>query len=206
MAKQSRSVPVMQAVLDAVAERLMTGDELLIRIPEICEATGVNYGSVYHHFGSREGVIDAAYNMMFSKFVEEDMEIIREATDNVVTLEEYVSVILPIVAMMNSGPERTARRALRIRIVSAAMTRPELHTLISETQSRLTQEWRRLIEMAQKREWLRDDISAGFLAVMLQIIVFGRALDDISDTPVDEAEWGSSIATLFVELLKREGP
>jgi AcrR family transcriptional regulator len=204
MAKQSRSVPVMQTVLDAVAERLMTADESLIRIPEICEATGVNYGSVYHHFGSREGVIDAAYNMIFSKLVEEDMEIIREATDNVITLEEYVTVILPIVATMNSGPERTARRALRIRIVSAAMTRPELHTLIGETQSRLTQEWRRLIEMAQKREWLRDDVSAGFLAVMLQIIVFGRALDDISDTPLDETEWGSSISTLFADLLKRD--
>jgi AcrR family transcriptional regulator len=203
MAKQSRSVPVMQTVLDAVAERLMTADESLIRIPEICEATGVNYGSVYHHFGSREGVIDAAYNMIFSNLVEEDMGIIRDATDKVVTLEEYVSAILPIVATMNSGPERTARRALRIRIVSAAMTRPELHALIGATQSRLTEEWRRLIEMAQKREWLRDDISAGFLAVMLQIIVFGRALDDISETPLEEADWGLSISALFVELLKR---
>ena len=206
MAKQSRSVPVMQTVLDAVAERLMTADESLIRIPEICEATGVNYGSVYHHFGSREGVIDVAYNMIYSKLVEEDMTIIGEATDNVVTLEEYVSVILPIVATMNSGPERMARRALRVRIVSAAMTRPELHTLIGATQSRLTAEWRRLIEMAQKREWLRDDISASFLAVLLQIIVFGRALDDISDTPLEEADWGSSISTLFVDLLKRERP
>jgi AcrR family transcriptional regulator len=203
MAKQSRSAPVMQAVLDAVAERLMAGDELLIRIPEICEATGVNYGSVYHHFGSREGVIDAAYNMIFSKLVEEDMTIIRQATDNVVSLEEYVSVILPIVATMNSGPDRRARRALRIRIVSAATTRPELHALIGETQSRLTDEWRRMIEMAQQRQWLRDDVSAGFLAVMLQIIVFGRALDDISETPLDEAVWGASLTALFADLLKR---
>jgi AcrR family transcriptional regulator len=203
MAKQSRSAPVMQAVLDAVAERLMAGDELLIRIPEICEATGVNYGSVYHHFGSREGVIDAAYNMIFSKLVEEDMTIIRQATDNVVTLEEYVSVILPIMATMNSGPDRMARRALRIRIVSAATTRPELHVLIGETQSRLTDEWRRLIEMAQQRQWLRDDVPANFLAVMLQIIVFGRALDDISDTPLEEAVWGSSLTALFADLLKR---
>ncbi len=193
----------MQAVLDAVAERLMVGDELLIRIPEICEATGVNYGSVYHHFGSREGVIDAAYNMIFSKLVEEDMAIIREATDSVVTLEEYIAAILPIVATMNSGPERTARRALRVRIVSAAMTRPELHALIGETQSRLTEEWRRLIFLAQDRQWLRDDVPATFLAAFLQIIVFGRALDDISHTPLDEAEWGSSIAALFADLLKR---
>ena len=193
----------MQTVLDAVAERLMTADESLIRIPEICEATGVNYGSVYHHFGSREGVIDAAYNMIFSKLVEEDMAIIREATDSVVTLEEYIAAILPIVATMNSGPERTARRALRVRIVSAAMTRPELHTLIGETQSRLTEEWRRLIFLAQDRQWLRDDVPATFLAAFLQIIVFGRALDDTSHTPLDEAEWGSSIAALFADLLKR---
>src|ERR1035437_683643 len=135
MTKQSRSAPVMQAVLNAVGDRLMKGDESLIRIPEICEATGVNYGSVYHHFGSREGVIDAAYNMIFSRMVEEDLELIREATGTVETLEDYVSVILPIVAMLNSGPERTDRRALRIRIVAAAMTRPELHALIGVTQS-----------------------------------------------------------------------
>jgi hypothetical protein len=106
-------------------------------------------------------------------------------------------------ATMNSGPDRMARRALRIRIVSAATTRPELHVLIGETQSRLTDEWRRLIEMAQQRQWLRDDVPANFLAVMLQIIVFGRALDDISDTPLEEAVWGSSLTALFADLLKR---
>src|ERR1039458_8855869 len=110
MTKQNRSAPVMQAVLNAVGDRLMKGDESLIRIPQICEATGVNYGPVYHHFGSRGGVIDAAYNMIFSKLVEEDMAIIREATDTIVTLDEYIAAILPIVETMNSGPERTAPR------------------------------------------------------------------------------------------------
>src|SRR5450755_2157590 len=71
--KQSRSAPVMRTVLEAVIERLNDGDESLIRIPEICEATGVNYGSVYHHFGSRDGVIDAAYHQMFTKLAEEDI-------------------------------------------------------------------------------------------------------------------------------------
>jgi len=32
----------MQAVLDEVGRRLVSGDESQIRIPEICEATGVN--------------------------------------------------------------------------------------------------------------------------------------------------------------------
>jgi AcrR family transcriptional regulator len=203
MTKQSRSAPVMQAVLDAVAERLVSGDELAIRIPEICDATGVNYGSVYHHFGSREGVIDAAYNMIFSRLVEEDLAMFEQVNDSVETLEEYITVMQPIVQTLSSGPARKKRRAIRIRIVAAAATRPGLKELIGETQARLTDELRRLTEMAQKNEWLRDDISAEVLSVLFQILIFGRALDDVSSAPIDEALWESSIGLLFADLLKR---
>jgi len=65
-------------------------DESLIRIPDVCKATGVNYGSVYHHFGSREGVIDAAYNVLFSKLAEEDIHLLREVSDSATTLDEYM--------------------------------------------------------------------------------------------------------------------
>jgi len=193
----------MQAVLDAVAERLMTGDELHIRIPEICEATGVNYGSVYHHFGSREGVIDAAYDMIFSRFVEEDLAVFRGVIDMVDTLEEYIVAMQPVVTTLSSGEERRQRRAMRIRIVAAASTRPKLKELIGHTQARLTSDLRTLVEFAQQREWLRDDIPADALAVLLQILVFGRSLDDISAEPVDEKVWESATGVLFVELLKR---
>jgi hypothetical protein len=60
-----------------------------------------------------------------------------------------------------------------------------------------------LVEFAQQREWLRDDIPADALAVLLQILVFGRSLDDISAEPVDEKVWESATGVLFVELLKR---
>ncbi len=193
----------MQAVLDAVADRLLSGDELAIRIPEICDATGVNYGSVYHHFGSREGVIDAAYNMIFSRLVEEDLALFEHVNDSVETLEEYITVMQPIVSTLSSGPARKTRRAIRIRIVAAAATRPGLKGLIGETQARLTDELRRLTEMAQKKEWLRDDIAPEALAVLFQILIFGRALDDVSVAPVDEALWESSIGLLFADLLKR---
>jgi AcrR family transcriptional regulator len=193
----------MQAVLDAVAERLLVGDELAIRIPEICDATGVNYGSVYHHFGSREGVIDAAYDMIFSRFVEEDLALFERVNDSVETLEEYVTVMQPIVATLSSGPARKKRRAMRIRIVAAAATRPRLKELIGETQAQLTDELRRLTEMAQKKEWLRDDLPAEVFAVLFQILIFGRALDDVSRDPVDEELWEASIAVLFADLLKR---
>jgi AcrR family transcriptional regulator len=181
----------------------MAGDELLIRIPEICEATGVNYGSVYHHFGSREGVIDAAYSMIFSRLVEEDLRTFRQVNESVETLDEYIRVMQPIVTKLSSGPDRKARRAMRIRIVAAASTRPRLKELIGESQSRLTADLARLTAFAQQKGWLRDDLSPRALAVLFQILIFGRALDDVSADPIEEEVWEQSSGVLFIELLKR---
>jgi AcrR family transcriptional regulator len=193
----------MQAVLDAVAERLMAGDELLIRIPEICEATGVNYGSVYHHFGSREGVIDAAYDVIFTRLVEEDIRTFAAVNESVETLEEYLSVMAPIVSRLSSGPERQARRAMRFRIVAAASTRPRLKEMIGKSQARLTDDLCTLTAFAQSKKWLRDDLSPKALSVLFQILVFGRALDDVSDDPVEEAVWEETIGVLFLDLLNK---
>lgn len=203
MAKQSRSGPVMQAVLDAVADRLMNGDESMIRIPEVCEATGINYGSVYHHFGSREGVIDAAYDMIFARLVEEDIALFRQGVDRATTFDEFVAIMQPIVASVSLGPLRRKRRAMRVRIVAAASTRPRLRLLIGQTQARLSSEVRHIIERAQSQGWMREDLGAGALAVLFQIVIFGRTLDDISVEPVDEGEWEKTMSAVFFELLPR---
>jgi AcrR family transcriptional regulator len=191
----------MQAVLDEVCQELMTSDESSIRIPDVCKATGVNYGSVYHHFGSREGVIDAAYNLLFSRLAEEDIQVLREASESATTLDEYVAALSPMVERFSSGPDRHKRRAMRVRIVAASLTRPELRLLIGLTQAHLTDEIVLLIESGQGRGWLRRDISARAIAVALQVLIFGRILDDISLNPIDAADWefamGAFVASLF---------
>jgi AcrR family transcriptional regulator len=203
VAKQSRSVPVMQAVLDEVCDELMVSDESTIRIPDVCKATGVNYGSVYHHFGSREGVIDAAYNLLFSRLAEEDIHVLREANESATTLAEYVAALTPMVERFSSGPERHKRRAIRVRIVAASLTRPELRILIGLTQAHLTDEIVRLVEYGQERGWLRRDVSARSIAVALQVIIFGRILDDISINPIDPTDWEFAMGAFFASLFNQ---
>lgn len=201
--KQSRSVPVMRAVLDAVIERLNDGDESLIRIPEICEATGINYGSVYHHFGSRDGVIDAAYEMMFISMAHEDIAALRRISDASNSLEEYIVAMQPLIARLSADDDRRARRACRVRIVAAAQTRPALRKLIGEAQANVTNELVNVAQVGQDRGWLRPDISARAIAVLVQVVVFGRTLDDISSEPIDQAEWEAMVTALFAGFLNR---
>ena len=179
----------------------MNADESLIRIPEICEATGVNYGSVYHHFGSREGVIDAAYHQMFTKLAEEDIAVLHMVSVSAQSHDDYIVAVQALIGTFASGDERKARRALRARIVAASMTRPELRLLIGATQSRLTSELCRIVEYGQERKWLTSDVSAQTIAVMIQVLLVGRTLDDISTTPIDNAEWELSMGLLLAVLL-----
>jgi AcrR family transcriptional regulator len=199
--KQSRSVPVMRTVLTAVAERLREEDETRLRIPEVCAATGVNYGSVYHHFGSREGVIDAAYEMMFSEIIESDTATIRRAIESTTTFEGFLEVIQEALDTVSSGEDRRSSRSMRLRIVAASVTRPALRAMISEAQASLTDEVTRVVEYCQERGWMRRDVTARSIAVILQVVVFGRNLDDVSARPIPEPEWSALIYQLFGLLL-----
>ena len=199
--KQSRSEPVMRAVVEAVADRLRVGDESKIRIPEVCAATGVNYGSVYHHFGSREAVIDAAYDMLFSDLVERDLALAHDVLERVETREEFAAVMGEAIAFMTAGPERAASRALRMRIVAVSLTRPGLRERIARTQTRLTDQVRLIAERAQSRGWIPEEFSAHALAVVIQALVFGRNLDDVAERPIEQALWDGFARRFVAELL-----
>jgi AcrR family transcriptional regulator len=199
--KQSRSAPVMRSVLEAVAERLRDEDESRLRIPEICAATGVNYGSIYHHFGSREGVIDAAYAMIFSEIVERDLAAMRRSVETTTTFGGFLTAAQQMLDDVANGDGRRSNREMRLRIVAASVTRPELRSTISASQARFTAELAAIVEVCQKRGWMRSDVGARPVAVILQAVVFGRNLDDLSADPIPEAEWTACIYQLFALLL-----
>lgn len=188
----------MRQILDAVAEHLMSRDEEFIRIPEIAKEAGVNYGSVYHHFGSREGVINAAYEMIFKRLVEEDLDVIRRDLDVVTTFEEFASLVPPRIYALTAGADRVQRRALRVRIVAAAMTRPDLREMIAASQREITDQFREIVETWQARGFVRPELPPEALAVMIQIISFGRTLDDVSETPITDAVWQQFLVQLMV--------
>lgn len=190
-------------MLDETCRRLIDEDESLIRVPDICEATGVNYGSVYHHFGSREGLIDAAYHKMFYEYAEHDIEILRNITEGSETLTEFVAGMSGLAGTFSTGAARARRRALRIRIVAASLTRPELFEKISATQDQVTEALTKLVEHGQSRGWIRKDLTSQALSVMVQALLVGRILDDIAGAPVTPEEWEPVMFVLFDAMLAK---
>ena len=138
---------------------------------------------------------------MFTKLADEDIATLHSVSVGSQTLEEYLGSMQGLIGTFASSDERRARRALRARIVAASMMRPELRKLIGETQVRITDELQGIIEIGQQRGWLNRDIPAHSLAVLIQILLIGRTLDDVSTSPMDRVEWETMMATLLGFLI-----
>jgi hypothetical protein len=77
-----------------------------------------------------------------------------------------------------------------------------LKSLIGDAQARLTDELADVVKYGQERGWLREDMTARAIAVLMQVLVFGRTLEDISSSPIEESEWGAAMSVVFSEVLK----
>jgi len=200
--KQGRSAPVMAKAVEAVAERLLTEDETLIRIPEICEDTGVNYGSVYHHFGSREGLIEAAYLYLFEQTARLDVDKMVTVSKSARSKDEFFRGLRQVLRASVADPGREKRRQMRVRILAAALTRPELREVIAGIQDGVTHDLTEMVTIGQQRGWFRDNFDARAIAVMFQVVVIGRVLDDVSSTPLTEDQWGPVVAQALGAFVK----
>ena len=148
-------------------------------------------------------MIDAAYHQMFMKLAEEDLATLQLVSVSSKTFEEYLAAMQGLVGTFTSSDLRRARRALRARIVAASMMRPELRELIGATQSRLTSELESIVQYGQEHEWLSRELSAHSIAVLIQVLLIGRTLDDVSSTPIDTSEWEATMAVLLSVMIAK---
>ncbi len=61
MTPQTRSDPRKRAILEAALECFSTDGYDAASIEDICAISGASVGSVYHHFGNKEGIASALY-------------------------------------------------------------------------------------------------------------------------------------------------
>jgi hypothetical protein len=126
---------------------------------------------------------------------------VRRAIETTNSNNSFLEAVQGVLETVSTGPDRRASRAMRLRIVAASTTRPALREVISASQAALTAELAGIVGFCQEQGWIRTDISSRSIAVILQVVIFGRNLDDLSAEPVPEQEWSTFMFQLFTHLL-----
>jgi AcrR family transcriptional regulator len=203
-AKQRRATPTIDALVEATIRALQEHGEAAFRVDDVLAETRTSKGSLYHHFTSRDGLIEAATLLEFSRHIDEDTATLRAALEGAVDQADLLAR-LDAITEATQSPERAGRRATRVRILGTAVTRPSLWAAIGREQSRLTDAAAEVIADGQRRGLVSRDHDPRVVAVLIQAYTLGRVLSDIDPNPVDPAAWTATIRSVVVGLVVGEG-
>ena len=187
-APQQRSESTVDLVLKAVIRRLEESGESHLTIDDILLETGVSKGSLYYHFGDREGLIYAARIAQYSTYLQNDSEELRSGLLTCTTFEQFVEKLLGLTILSMQKNDRKIR-AMRLNAISSAYGRPDLWYALQEKQHQYTNAITEVFQYGQKMGWVRTDITAHALGVFVQGHALSRILVDLDHNELEAESW-----------------
>lgn len=189
-----------RAMLEAARQQLETRTEQDFRVDEVLSEVGVSPSSLYHHFGNREGLMEATWIDWAQRNADEDVLAIERALERATTPAEAVEGVRRVVRAAQA-PERTERRVQRLMVMSAAARRPAVRAEIGRIESRTNTRYREILERARDRGLLRNTADLAVVPVFVRAFTFGRVTNELSAEPLDNGAWTQLVEDVLVRLL-----
>ena len=194
--------PTAERFIATVSDMLDGQHPHSILVDDVLAASGISRGALYHHFGDFPGLIETTLLRRFSINVDADLAAIQATTEQASSFEDYWARIRELSALTQL-PSRAPARAERARILALAATNERFGTRLAEEQERLTDQMALAIRQAQEHGWVRNDLDARAIAVLLQAYSLGRIVDDISLQHMGNEQWIAVIDSVLSALQAR---
>ena len=135
--KQARAHSTIDAVLVAANKAIAQGGESAVRVQEISQTTKVSIGSIYHHFGDRDGLIRAAYVHTFRQTIQKDIDRVKRFMSRMTSAKEMAAHYDEMLSFLNHHFEQFPARD-RANTIGSTTGRPLLRDAIVAVQTELT--------------------------------------------------------------------
>ena len=183
-------------LLGAAIRRLIDGDEASIRVLDISNEISMSPSVIYSNFGSRQGLIDAAYLEIYRSVTAASYRVIDEIASS--------SDATALAARWSPGFDteerlhrQAVRRRVRLRVLAAAITRRRLQRDVVREREAYQASLTSMFADLQRRGVLVTTLSARQLAVVHEGLDLVRAIDETMPTPLSADEWNEVKRVVF---------
>jgi len=183
-----------QRLLDAAVRCLEASCEADLRMSAIAEEAGVTIALITHHFGSRDGLIAAAQRVRVTGAARGDIDFMSGALANPGSADQWREQFQEMLASVLDD-QRAPIRLGRLAALAAAHGRETLKDELSQEITRLCSAIADLIERAQWRGFVRDDVDSRAAAAVVQALLFGFVLADLDN---ERATWNDIRSVVMV--------
>lgn len=186
--KRSDGLQTIGVVLRHARAELEASGPVKFNLDRVIESSGVARSSVYHHFGSRAGLIATLELEFWVDQQAAELRGLRKFLLEATELEEVFGAI-EFVMRVDGGPEGRQRRSRRISSLVAADGIPALATTLREAQISGTTHLAETLRMLQERGTISPSVDLDGLAYFIQSILVGRVLVDVGDEEGVDQKW-----------------
>lgn len=194
--KQARAKDTVGLVIAEANRAIENGGESSVRVQEISAKTGVSIGSIYHHFGDRDGLIRATYVHNFAANIQEDIARAKRFMDKMHSTEEIAEHYDEMLAFLVDHFKHVPADK-RANIIGNTTGRPLLRAALAEVQHGLTEQLTEVMQLLHDRGMLKPHLSPRSAAVMVLGMLHGRIVAEIDTSPVSEHEWNQAMISAF---------
>lgn len=181
---QKRSLETFQRVLDATIDVIESQGVQAVRVSEISRSTGVAYGSVYHHFGDRDGLIRSAQLERLRRQPGVDISAFRDALRADDTINGFLGALVDICRNIAS-PQRRSIRLLRAGLLDTSQHDITLAHEIRSMETEVMTELVEVLDIAKDRGIADPALDSLALAAYLSAVSFGLVLLEANEYQPD---------------------
>jgi AcrR family transcriptional regulator len=189
MADPLRESSTRELLLEATSRRLWTVDENELRILDICRETNLSTSVIYAHFGSRQGLIDAALLRVFTAVTHQIVANLAMAVAGPHPTGSFLDSLQEILTNPEHKLTITAQRQMFFRVSATALSRPSLRSgfllLYDAFMIRVDELYDELV----RRELLGAQLSGHQWAVFFEGQMLSRAFHDLSSEWDNQDDW-----------------
>ncbi len=197
---KSRATSTIDRALDVVTAMLDSGGEGSLRLADVSKQSGVSIGSLYHHFGSRTGLVAAARERQFREGLSYRGQIDTRTYLASATPSEFIELFDEMLRT-SEAPEVAAGRSHRFELIGAAATRPQDLPGVIALETAYLSAGEEIGQALHERGWLKEGVEPRAFALFLHAVSMSRVVRGL-DGAVSEDAWRSIVRAALSGILE----
>jgi len=159
-------------------------------IDSVLRKSKISKGSLYHHFGSKNGLLVAVETQQFIKYLDEQNTLLRNLVETRKSASDFLTLMTRVMEI--SGlPENRDLRKKRIRAIAVAAHDRDLSEFIKTEQIKGSLYLAQTLQIAKDRGWIKPDVDVLAASYWIQGLFMGHIMLDITETKDLDKAWNS---------------
>lgn len=196
MSEMSAKQQLLEAAIVVVDEY----GEAALRIRDLLKTVGVTAPTLYHHFGTRQELMDEVQAERFNRTMRMDFPLFIEAVNASKTQDDLREAIRAAVTLRDD-PSRLLRRFQRLNALGSAYARPALAQRIMEIHEQWAIDIAEALRPFQKSGLIRQDVDLQMLVAWYNGAAIGKLLVEIGESSLDVGQWNVIMSDALEHML-----